>query len=202
MTTFIAPFKLWSTLCRLNAQIPSLPKASSSLKDKISTTLQLAQPLQTTWEMLTVYRNRHCLKRKQLQDMDIEFEKEMNHSKKTRKQVVEENNNKVKEGRAEFQKILDKARKNKKFKSKESVNDDEYMFNCYNLYFLEGKICCSNRHVFEFLILRLDDGHTSSFCSLFLFWTLLFPSLISLWKVKYSCVCFYPWGKSVKTTVE
>ena len=31
-----------------------------------------------------------CLKRKQLQDMDIEFEKEMNHNKKAIKQVVEE----------------------------------------------------------------------------------------------------------------
>ena len=72
--------------------------------------------------------------------MDIELEKEMNHSKKTRKQVVEENNNKVKESRATFQKILDKAYKSKKFKSKESVNDDEYIFNCYSLYFLEEKI--------------------------------------------------------------
>ena len=43
-----------------------------------------------------------CLKRKQLQDMDIEFEKEMNHNKKARKQVVEENNNNVKESRAKF----------------------------------------------------------------------------------------------------
>ena len=48
-----------------------------------------------------------CLKRKQLQDMDIEFEKEMNHNKKTKKQLLEEYNNNVKEGRAKFQKILE-----------------------------------------------------------------------------------------------
>ena len=39
--------------------------------------------------------------------MDIEFEKKMNHNKKTRKQVVEENNNNVKESRAKLQKTLD-----------------------------------------------------------------------------------------------
>ena len=54
--------------------------------------------------------------------MDIEFENEMNHNKK---QVVEENDNNVKESRAKFQKILDKAYKRKKVKSKESVNDDK-----------------------------------------------------------------------------
>ena len=48
-----------------------------------------------------------CLKRKQLQDMDIEFEKEMNHNKKTKKQLLEEYNNNVKESRAKFQKILE-----------------------------------------------------------------------------------------------
>ena len=39
--------------------------------------------------------------------MDIEFEKKMNHNKKTRKQVVEENNNNEKESRAKLQKTLD-----------------------------------------------------------------------------------------------
>ena len=72
--------------------------------------------------MLALYRNRDCLERKQLQDMRIEFEKEMNYNKKT-KQVVEENDNNVKESRAKFQKILDKAYKSKKVKSKENVND-------------------------------------------------------------------------------
>ena len=47
--------------------------------------------------MLALYRN--CLKKKQLQDMDIEFEKEMIRNKKRRKQVAEENNNNVKESR-------------------------------------------------------------------------------------------------------
>ena len=56
-----------------------------------------------------------CLKRKQLQDMDIELEKE----------IVEETDNNVKESRAKFQKILDKAYRRKKVKSKESVNDDK-----------------------------------------------------------------------------
>ena len=74
--------------------------------------------------MLALYRNRDCLERKQLQDMRIEFEKEMNYNKKT-KQVVEENDNNVKESRAKFQKILDKAYKSKKVKSKENVNDDK-----------------------------------------------------------------------------
>ena len=46
-------------------------------------------------------------------------------NKKSRKQVVEENDNNVKESRAKFQKILDKAYKSKKVKSKESVNDDK-----------------------------------------------------------------------------
>ena len=41
--------------------------------------------------------------------MDNEFEKEMNHSKKKGKQLVEENNNNAKESRAKFQMILDKA---------------------------------------------------------------------------------------------
>ena len=44
-TALIAPFKLSSTLCGLNTQIPALPKASSSLKDQIGTTLQFAQPM-------------------------------------------------------------------------------------------------------------------------------------------------------------
>ena len=48
--------------------------------------------------------------------MDIEFEKEMNHNKKTKKQVVEENNNNVKESRAKSWKILDKACNSKKSK--------------------------------------------------------------------------------------
>ena len=43
----------------------------------------------------------------------------------TKKQVVEENDNNVKESRAKFQKILDKVYKRKKVKSKESVNDDK-----------------------------------------------------------------------------
>ena len=37
--------------------------------------------------------------------MDIEFEKEMNHNKKAIKQVVEENDNNVKQSRTKFQKI-------------------------------------------------------------------------------------------------
>ena len=45
-----------------------------------------------------------CLKRKQLQDMDIELEKV----------IVEETGNNVKESRAKFQKILDKAYRRKK----------------------------------------------------------------------------------------
>ena len=57
--------------------------------------------------------------------MDIDFEKEMNHNKKTRKQVLEENDNNVKESRAKLHKILDKACKSKKVKSEESVNDDK-----------------------------------------------------------------------------
>ena len=57
--------------------------------------------------------------------MDIEFGKEMNHIKKTRKQVLEEYGNNVKESRAKFQKILDKAYKSKKVKCKESANDDK-----------------------------------------------------------------------------
>ena len=36
----IALFKLWSTLCGLNFQIAALPETSSSLRDKISATLQ------------------------------------------------------------------------------------------------------------------------------------------------------------------
>ena len=73
----------------------------------------------------TLQKQTQCLKRKQLQDMDTEIEKEMNHNKETRKQVVEENDNNVKESRANFQKILDKGYKSKKVKSKESVNDDK-----------------------------------------------------------------------------
>ena len=84
--------------------------------------------------------------------MDIEFEKEMNHNKKTKKQVVEENNNNVKESRAKSWKILDKACKSKK--SKESVNDDKEIFDCYNLYFSEEKIICySKRYVPEGLMM-------------------------------------------------
>ena len=45
-----------------------------------------------------------CPKRRQLQDMDIELEKE----------IVEETDNNVKESRAKFQKILDKAYRRKK----------------------------------------------------------------------------------------
>ena len=45
-----------------------------------------------------------CLKRKQLQDMDTELEKV----------IVEETGNNVKESRAKFQKILDKAYRRKK----------------------------------------------------------------------------------------
>ena len=56
----------------------------------------------------------------------------MNRNKETRKQVLEENDNNVKESRAKFQ---NKAYKSKKVKSKESVNDDKQIFNCYNLYF-------------------------------------------------------------------
>ena len=88
----------------------------------------------------SVQKKTQCLKRKQLQDMDIKFEKEMNHSKKARKQVVEENDNDVKERIAKFQKILNKVCKSKKVKSKESVNDDKQIFNGHNLYFLEEKL--------------------------------------------------------------
>ena len=49
----------------------------------------------------------------------------MNHNKKIRRQVIEENNNNVKESEAKFQKILEKAYKSKKVKSKESINDDK-----------------------------------------------------------------------------
>ena len=56
----------------------------------------------------------------------------MNRNKETRKQVLEENDNNVKESRAKFQ---NKAYKSKKVKSKENVNDDKQIFNCYNLYF-------------------------------------------------------------------
>ena len=72
--------------------------------------------------------------------MNIEFEKEMNHNKKTRKQVVEENGNNVKESKAKFHKILDKAYKSKKVKNKESANDDKQIFNRCNLNFSEEKI--------------------------------------------------------------
>ena len=61
-------------------------------------------------------------------------------NKKSRKQVVEENDNNVKESRAKFQKILDKAYKSKKGKSKESANDDKQIFNRCNLNFSEEKI--------------------------------------------------------------
>ena len=70
-------------------------------------------------------QKRQCLERKQLQNVDIEFEKEMNRNKKTRKQVVEENDNDVKENRAKLRKILDKYCKSKQAKSKEIVNDDK-----------------------------------------------------------------------------
>ena len=73
----------------------------------------------------SLQKQTQCLKKNQLQDMDIEFEKEMNHNKKTRKQVLEESDNNVKETRAKFQKILGKTYKSKKVKSKESVNDDK-----------------------------------------------------------------------------
>ena len=43
----------------------------------------------------SLQKQTQCLKKNQLQDMDIEFEKEMNHNKKTRKQVLEENDNNV-----------------------------------------------------------------------------------------------------------
>ena len=57
--------------------------------------------------------------------MGTEFEKMMNHNKRTRKQVVEENKNNVKESREKLKKILDKAYKSQKVKSKESANDDK-----------------------------------------------------------------------------
>ena len=81
----------------------------------------------------SLQKQTQCLKRKQVQDINIEFEKEMNYNKKTRKQVVEENGNNVKESRGKFQKILDKACKSKKVKSKESANDDKQIFNRCNL---------------------------------------------------------------------
>ena len=73
----------------------------------------------------SLQKQTQCLKKNQLQDMDIEFEKEMNHNKKTRKQVLEESDNNVKETRAKFQKILGKTYESKKVKSKESVNNDK-----------------------------------------------------------------------------
>ena len=73
----------------------------------------------------SLQKQTQCLTTKQLQDMDTEFGKEMNHIKKTRKQVLEEYGNNVKESRAKFQKILDKAYKSKKVKCKESANDDK-----------------------------------------------------------------------------
>ena len=73
----------------------------------------------------SLQKQTQCLNWNQLQDMDNKFEKEMNHSKKNGKQVVEENEHKVKESRAKFQKILDKAWKSKKVKSKGRVNDDK-----------------------------------------------------------------------------
>ena len=45
--------------------------------------------------------------------MDIEFEKEMNHNKKTRKQVLEEYDNNVKESKS-FKRYLTKHAKVKK----------------------------------------------------------------------------------------
>ena len=57
----------------------------------------------------SLLKQTQCLNWNQLQDTDNEFEKEMNHSKKKGKQLVEENNNNAKESRAKFQMILDKA---------------------------------------------------------------------------------------------
>ena len=73
----------------------------------------------------SLQKQTQCLNWNQLQDMDNEFEKEMNHSKKKGKQLIEENNNNAKESRAKFQMILDKAWKSKKVKRKVSVNDDK-----------------------------------------------------------------------------
>ena len=42
----------------------------------------------------SLQKETRCLKKNQLQDMNIEFEKEINDNKKRRKQVVEENDNK------------------------------------------------------------------------------------------------------------
>ena len=42
-----------------------------------------------------------------------------------KKQVVEENDNNLKESRVKLQMILDNAHKSKKLKSKESANDDK-----------------------------------------------------------------------------
>ena len=42
----------------------------------------------------SLQKETQCLKKNQLQDMNIEFEKEINDNKKRRKQVVEENDNK------------------------------------------------------------------------------------------------------------
>ena len=42
----------------------------------------------------SLQKETQCLKKNQLQDMSIEFEKEINDNKKRRKQVVEENDNK------------------------------------------------------------------------------------------------------------
>ena len=57
--------------------------------------------------------------------MGTEFEKMMNHNKRTTKQEVEENENNVKESREKLKKILDKTYKSQKVKSKESANDDK-----------------------------------------------------------------------------
>ena len=49
---------------------------------------------------------------------------------------------------------LTKRAKVRKVKSKESVNDDKEIFDCYNLYFSEEKIICySKRYVPEGLMM-------------------------------------------------
>ena len=98
--------------------------------------------------------------------MGTEFEKMMNYNKRTRKQVVEENENNVKESREQLKTILDKAYKSQKVKSKESANDDKQIFTSKLQLVLFGRediIRYSSRYVFEFLILWLDDEGTLCF---------------------------------------
>ena len=98
--------------------------------------------------------------------MGTEFEKMMNYNKRTRKQVVEENENNVKKSREQLKTILDKAYKSQKVKSKESANDDKQIFTLKLQLVLFGRediIRCSSRYVFEFLILWLDDEGTLCF---------------------------------------